>query len=56
MRPVALPPNALPRFYRGGAGIAALRGIEPADDHMPEDWVGVDDDRRSAARSAASAA
>jgi mannose-6-phosphate isomerase len=40
VKPLALPPNLLRRFYRGGAGIAALRGIELADDHMPEDWVG----------------
>ena len=40
MNPLALPPNLLHRFYRGGAGIAELRGIELADDHMPEDWVG----------------
>ncbi|HEX8856594.1 MAG TPA: class I mannose-6-phosphate isomerase [Thermoleophilaceae bacterium] len=40
MRPVVLPPNGVPRFYRGGAAIAALRGSEPEGDNMPEDWVG----------------
>jgi mannose-6-phosphate isomerase len=40
MKPLALPPNLLHRFYRGGPGIAELRGIELAGDHMPEDWVG----------------
>jgi mannose-6-phosphate isomerase len=40
MRPVVLPPNGVPRFYRGGPAIAALRGTEPAGDRVPEDWVG----------------
>jgi len=40
VRPVVLPPNGIPRFYRGGAAIAALRGIEPAGERVPEDWVG----------------
>lgn len=40
MRPVVLPPNAVPRFYRGGPAIAALRGSEPVGDRVPEDWVG----------------
>jgi mannose-6-phosphate isomerase len=39
MRPVALAPNVLRHFYAGGARIAALRGIEPAD-HTPEEWIG----------------
>ena len=40
MRPVALPPNGIPRFYLGGPEIAALRGGEPAGERVPEDWVG----------------
>jgi mannose-6-phosphate isomerase len=40
VRPVPLPPNGVPRFYRGGAAIAALRGTEPAGERAPEDWVG----------------
>jgi mannose-6-phosphate isomerase len=40
MRPVVLPPNGIPRFYRGGAEIAALRGTEPEGERVPEDWVG----------------
>jgi mannose-6-phosphate isomerase len=40
VRPVVLPPNAVPRFYRGGPAIAALRGSEPVGDHVPEDWIG----------------
>lgn len=40
MRPVVLPPNAVPRFYKGGPAIAALRGSEPVGDHVPEDWIG----------------
>jgi mannose-6-phosphate isomerase len=40
VRPVLLPPNGVPRFYRGGAAIAALRGIENPAQLEPEDWVG----------------
>jgi mannose-6-phosphate isomerase len=40
VQPLALPPNVLHRFYRGGARIAAFRGIEVADDHAPEEWLG----------------
>ncbi|HKE01791.1 MAG TPA: carbohydrate kinase [Planctomycetota bacterium] len=40
MQPLALPPNVLHRFYRGGARIAAFRGIDVADDHAPEEWLG----------------
>jgi mannose-6-phosphate isomerase len=35
---VRLPANQPPRFYRGGAAIAALRGT-PDVEHGPEDWV-----------------
>lgn len=38
MRPVNLPANQPPRFYRGGAAIAALRGT-PNVEFGPEDWV-----------------
>lgn len=34
-----LPPNQPPHFYRGGAAIAAFRGLEAPDDYLPEDWV-----------------
>jgi len=40
VKPLPLPPNLLHRFYRGGARIAAFRGIEVADDHAPEEWLG----------------
>ena len=40
MRPVVLPPNLVPRFYRGGAAIAALRGIDAGAERTPEEWVG----------------
>jgi len=40
VRPVMLPANGVPRFYRGGPEIAALRGTEPAGERVPEDWVG----------------
>jgi mannose-6-phosphate isomerase len=40
VKPLALPPNLQPRFYRGGPRIAQLRGIAVTEDHVPEDWVG----------------
>jgi mannose-6-phosphate isomerase len=40
VRPFVLDPNPQPRFYRGGARIAALRGLPVGDDRAPEDWVG----------------
>jgi mannose-6-phosphate isomerase len=40
VRPVVLPPNGVPRFYRGGPAIAALRGTEPPGERVPEDWIG----------------
>jgi mannose-6-phosphate isomerase len=39
-RAIALPPNGIPRFYRGGAAIADLRGFDPGGDHVPEEWIG----------------
>ncbi len=38
--PALLAPNPIEHFYRGGARIAALRGIEQVSDHQPEEWVG----------------
>jgi mannose-6-phosphate isomerase len=40
MRPLRLSPNTFPRFYRGGTGIAAFRGVPFTDPYTPEDWVG----------------
>jgi mannose-6-phosphate isomerase len=40
MKPQLLPPNLLHHFYAGGARLAALRGVEIADDHTPEEWLG----------------
>jgi mannose-6-phosphate isomerase len=40
MKPIVLPPNVLHHFYAGGARIAAFRGLDLADDHMPEEWIG----------------
>jgi mannose-6-phosphate isomerase len=40
MKPHSLPANLLHHFYAGGARIAALRGVEIDDDHMPEEWIG----------------
>jgi mannose-6-phosphate isomerase len=40
MRPELLPPNLIPRFYRGGPGIAALRGIAVGAARVHEEWIG----------------
>jgi mannose-6-phosphate isomerase len=40
MKPIVLPPNGIPRFYLGGEAIAELRGMPPAGERVPEDWVG----------------
>ena len=40
MKPQPLPPNVLRHFYAGGPRIAALRGLDAVDDHMPEEWLG----------------
>jgi len=40
MKPQVLPPNVLKHFYEGGPRIAALRGVDLASDHMPEEWIG----------------
>lgn len=39
MKPILLPPNQKPHFYRGGAAIARFRGVSPDGDHVPEDWL-----------------
>lgn len=40
-RPIALPPNRVSRFYRGGALLDRFRGTpEASDSDQPEDWVG----------------
>jgi mannose-6-phosphate isomerase len=40
VKPMALPPNQLHRFYRGGRRIAELRGLDGGDERTPEDWIG----------------
>jgi len=40
VRPILLGANQPPRFYKGGASIAAFRGDPPPSDNRPEDWVG----------------
>ena len=40
MRPIVLPPNPLPRFYRGGARLASFRQMAADAIAGPEDWVG----------------
>jgi mannose-6-phosphate isomerase len=37
---MVLPANSIPRFYRGGPAIAALRGLADAPEREPEEWVG----------------
>ena len=36
---MALRPNLIDHFYRGGGRIAALRGIATTSDHQPEEWI-----------------
>jgi mannose-6-phosphate isomerase len=36
---IKLPPNGIPRFYRGGPAIAELRGFDPGGDRVPEEWI-----------------
>src|SRR6266542_324633 len=38
--PIRLPLNGFPHFYRGGARIAAFRGLPASAVPGPEDWVG----------------
>ncbi|MDQ3707831.1 MAG: class I mannose-6-phosphate isomerase [Actinomycetota bacterium] len=39
MKPLFLPANRPPRFFRGGGEIARLRGLDAGGDRLPEDWV-----------------
>jgi mannose-6-phosphate isomerase len=39
VKPIPLGPNQPPHFYRGGAAIAAFRGVSRNGDHVPEDWL-----------------
>jgi mannose-6-phosphate isomerase len=38
--PVRLPPNGIPRFYRGGPAIERLRGVSFDGARVPEEWIG----------------
>jgi mannose-6-phosphate isomerase len=38
--PILLAPNQPAHFYRGGLGIARLRGIPQPSGNSPEDWIG----------------
>ena len=40
MRPVRLPPNRFPHFYRGGSRITDLRGVPAPAVRAPEVWLG----------------
>lgn len=37
--PVALAPNLIDHFYRGGDRIARLRGVQNTSDRQPEEWL-----------------
>jgi mannose-6-phosphate isomerase len=37
---VKLPPNGIPRFYKGGPAIADLRRFDPGGERVPEEWIG----------------
>jgi mannose-6-phosphate isomerase len=39
VKPIELGVNQLRRFYRGGARIAAFRGLDTIHDDAPEDWI-----------------
>lgn len=39
MRPLALAPNPIDHFYRGGDRIAALRGFRQGNEFQPEEWL-----------------
>lgn len=39
MKPVTMAPNLIDHFYRGGANIAQLRGIETTSERQPEEWL-----------------
>jgi mannose-6-phosphate isomerase len=39
VRPVLLPPNRFPHFYRGGARITDLRGVPAPSERAPEEWL-----------------
>ena len=39
VQPIKLGPNQPRQFYRGGAAIAAFRGVASEDPFRPEDWV-----------------
>jgi mannose-6-phosphate isomerase len=38
--PIVLDANLPAQFYRGGAAIAAFRGVEQTSEFSPEDWIG----------------
>lgn len=38
-KPVALAPNLIDHFYRGGDRIARLRGVQNTSDRQPEEWL-----------------
>jgi len=39
LAPIELGANLIPRFYRGGARIAAFRGLAQIGSHESEDWI-----------------
>lgn len=39
MRPVLMPPNIIDHYYRGGAKLAVLRGVDLPSPRRPEEWL-----------------
>jgi mannose-6-phosphate isomerase len=39
LRPLLMPPNIIDHFYRGGARLAAFRGVAAPSEHSPEEWL-----------------
>jgi mannose-6-phosphate isomerase len=37
---IELPPNGIPRFYKGGPAIADLRRFDLGGERVPEEWIG----------------
>ncbi len=46
MKPLVLPPNIIDHFYRGGARIAELRGVDLPNPFRPEEWLAATNERQ----------
>ena len=45
MKPLVLPPNIIDHFYKGGAKIADLRGVDLPNEYRPEEWLAATNER-----------